>query len=138
MPSTRMRLRPKRLVADRQRLGIFGRAIPGARPLEVGELDHDDRARRLATLQRLDLTAADEVAAAILCDRGRGARPIGLERRGVLHRHVRDEVGGHRLERFPMRWNRVRFHRIGKARTGDRGCNGHIPFGCFQPNGMCF
>jgi predicted XRE-type DNA-binding protein len=33
------------------------------------------------------------------------------------------------LERFPMRWNRERFHLIGNARTGDRCFNGHIPFG---------
>jgi hypothetical protein len=31
----------QRLVADRQCRGIFGRAIPGARPFEVGKLDHD-------------------------------------------------------------------------------------------------
>jgi malonate transporter len=33
------------------------------------------------------------------------------------------------LQRFPTWWNRERFHHIGKARSGDRGFNGHIPFG---------
>jgi len=41
------------------------------------------------------------------------------------------------LERFPVRWNRVRFHLTGNARTGVSCCSRHIPFGWFQPNGIC-
>jgi hypothetical protein len=33
------------------------------------------------------------------------------------------------LERFPIWWNRLRFHQIGKARAEDRSFNGHIPSG---------
>jgi hypothetical protein len=33
------------------------------------------------------------------------------------------------LERNGMRWNRVRFHLIPFARTGDRGSTGHDGFG---------
>ena len=42
------------------------------------------------------------------------------------------------LERFPVGWNRERFHPTGNARTGVAGFTAHIPFGWFQPNGMCF
>ena len=37
---------------------------------------------------------------------------------------------GERLERFPGRWP-------GNARTIDADYTGHIPFGRFQPNGVC-
>jgi len=50
-----------------------------------------------------------------------------------LHRAVKRDT----LERFPIGWNRSRFHPIGNARTGDRDFTGHIPSGWFQPNGMC-
>jgi hypothetical protein len=33
------------------------------------------------------------------------------------------------LERFPVRWNRERFHLTGNARTGVSCCSRHIPFG---------
>ncbi len=32
-------------------------------------------------------------------------------------------------ERFPVEWNRERFHSTGKARYGNADCTGHIPFG---------
>jgi hypothetical protein len=36
-------------------------------------------------------------------------------------------IGG--AERFPVRWNRMRFHLTGNARTGVSCCSRHIPFG---------
>jgi hypothetical protein len=41
------------------------------------------------------------------------------------------------LKRFPIRWNRLRFHLIGNARTDIARLTGQIPSGRFRPAGIC-
>jgi hypothetical protein len=60
---------------------------------------------------------------------GAEADDVDVHDRGQAPDEVGFSHGGDRLERFAVRWNRVRFHPTANARTGVSCCSRHIPFG---------
>ena len=122
----RARDRPEAEAAGRglgRHLDVAGRQCRPRHPLGAAR----PRRRRLgldrAPAQRGLYGGRHQPAAAAAGDPGGAGVPDG-DRECVVARGAVERPRTHRLKRFPMGWNRSRFHPIGNARTGDCGFTG--------------
>src|SRR5215471_6167568 len=113
-----MRLRT--FMPQRFRRGVFGRFIPGLRPLGRWEFQHDESARRPRTFKRFDSSTAHQKTPAILFDAAGHKFLVGVVSFRIEDFNVDDYISRH----FPLRVNKCIVKRGDLYEVRDSRC-GH-------------